>query len=299
MEEQGGDLVILQSLIAEHGVEQVLAPQWHSHIERMRQNHIAHFPLCLLAKLLSFTENGDIFNVIQVCHKWYAAFKLPTFWEPRIEKLLLSTKSVLSETVNVKDITLLLTCMDNFGLENESHQSRCAWITNRNVRIQLISNGCIFERPYERAQTVQYVVQYGRISQYSIRPCAFYGKEKMSGEEHLFENYSYGVQYVCLLWKKSIMVKHRRLCIQYRTEEEHLWNGLSTILTDKYWESLKPHGKGKWTFSDGSTFQGDAVAFDGIPHGIGVDQDGHEVEYFAGTRVASDGEQGPMKRVRL
>lgn len=292
MEEQGGDLVILQSFIAEHGLEQVLALQWHAHVERMRQNHIAHFPLCLLAKLLSFTENRDIFNVIQVCHKWYAAFKLPTFWEPRIERLAMKLRPR-------KLIMSFFQQMDNFGIVSESLDSQCRWIVHRNYNLSFSVNSFMFSRPIFGNQSLTYLFVDNTIVQYSIKPRPEYPKNKEYMEEHLFRNQPYGIFYACIPWQHGSVITSISLLIEYRAQDESLWNGYSTIVKEYDWDKIKPHGKGKWTFSDGSTFQGDAVAFDGVPHGTGVDQDGHQVEYFAGTHVAPKGDQGPIKRMRL
>ena len=45
-----------------------------------------------------------------------------------------------------------------------------------------------------------------------------------------------------------------------------------------------PHGKGVWTFADGTVFEGNNVAFYGFPHGRG---DG-DITYFAGRRADCD-----------
>jgi hypothetical protein len=56
--------------------------------------------------------------------------------------------------------------------------------------------------------------------------------------------------------------------------------------TDEDWEKMMvPHGAGYWTFADGTYFIGDNVAFAGLPHGKGHNQDNFEEEWFAGQRI--------------
>jgi hypothetical protein len=53
---------------------------------------------------------------------------------------------------------------------------------------------------------------------------------------------------------------------------------------DEVYVNLTPHGKGTWRFADGTTLTGDNVAFDGLPHGTGINQDGKEETWFAGEK---------------
>ncbi|GAG91936.1 unnamed protein product [marine sediment metagenome] len=85
-----------------------------------------------------------------------------------------------------------------------------------------------------------------------------------------------------LLYAEIYLNENERDCskqfikIRYITENGDRFEGHGTNCTKSV-----PHGEGKWTFLNGDTFSGDNVAFDGIPHGTGMDG----TVYFAGKRV--------------
>lgn len=282
MDERGADRIIVNHLVSQYGVDCIVQPEWLPYVHRMRQNHISHFPTFLLAKLLSFTSNRDIFSIIQVCRKWYAASQLCHFWEPRIEQMLLKKYPYFKNR-----FLPLLAQMDNFGIVGESIKSQCRWIVRADC-LFIVHNKSLFEfqRPMDDGKrTLKYKIENNVITSYSIRPCRVLGIYGISGEEHLYRNQPYGVFYVCIPWKSDTIIEGVSIIIEYRGEDEFIWYGECAIATKYDWDTAKPHGKGKWTFPNGDTLSGDSVAYDGTPHGIGVDQEGKQVEYFAGERL--------------
>lgn len=90
---------------------------------------------------------------------------------------------------------------------------------------------------------------------------------------------------------------NRRSDIIYENENGICWDGESKSYEFEYYQ-LVPHGKGTWTFPDGSKFIGDNVAVDGIPHGVGKNQNNETVTYFFGSKITSD-EERSNKRPKI
>jgi hypothetical protein len=73
--------------------------------------------------------------------------------------------------------------------------------------------------------------------------------------------------------------------ILYRRKNGDVYEGEPWVKeAQNNWLDITPHGKGTWRFADGTTLTGDKVAFDGLPHGSGVNQDGKEETWFAGEK---------------
>lgn len=82
--------------------------------------------------------------------------------------------------------------------------------------------------------------------------------------------------------------------IKYENDDGIKWEGKSKYYKHNQYYELVPHGDGKWTFPDGSTFEGENVAVDGLPHGKGK----HDVEYYFGYLVTEEF-QKKQKRIKV
>ena len=242
-------------------------------IERMEETHISTFNVTLLAHVLSFVERSDVNAVSRVCKKWNAAFKLPNFWKQHIlAKFKLLPKHALAEK------------FDNFFFSNqETLQQQLEWLFVNGWHLTSVDPLDATDLQITRKSNSRWAVSWIYPSTY-IRH-EFTGTLTLSGDAKVvilnpqdsrYERIEYNTTYF------AAARKYGRDTVQMTCKkmDGSKWEGQGTNTL-----TVHPHGMGTWTFPNGDIFRGVDVAFAGEPHGVGHDQDGKEIEYFAGKRI--------------
>lgn len=214
-------------------------------------------------------------HLMLVCTKWYEVTRDLRFWSSLIKKRILPNLSGFKELYNVNNYP-----------DNELRLS-FNWIFRKGSP----QYGYDISRPKQKFFYAQEMVVCGKFEFFYDGPILMaltrknpdgwsdiiYIKDGISAVKSICDSpYSYSKE------------------IKYENDDGVKWEGKSKYYKhDQYYE-LVPHGEGKWTFPDGSTFEGGNVALDGLPHGKGK----HGVEYYFGYLVTEEF-QKKQKRIKV
>ena len=241
-------------------------------IQEITSSHISLFPVALLAHVLSFVALGDVFCVIQVCKKWYDASRLPTFWNGLIARRL--AKYSISQVLHE---------YDNFIFSHyETLRMQVGWLFKPRTHFKVFRENGKFTQ-FVRYSDDTHGVRWTYPAKYVFFECkekfVSHGKLVVIHKRPADGRYTYLRD---VLYATNGNYDYSKpFCELYFVEVDGTkWSGHGTNST-----VICAHGKGKWTFPNGDTFEGDEVAFAGEPHGKGRDQNGDTIEYFAGKRI--------------
>lgn len=233
--------------------------------------------------ILSYVALSDVRSVSQVCKLWYKCFKKAAFWTRHVKMYL---RPLLCKELPANDVEHVLSLFHPFMWKMCSMENRLGWLYKRNNPVNLeFSDSTVKMNIYLYAVGLE--AQFKKLDGqwYLFRLC--FGSYKrldtksvLDGNSHVYVFYKPGehpyfcgpvhLQYRC---KNDQKLQSRIKC---KTVEGHIFEGQCSL------HNQLPHGKGKWTFADGTTLTGDRVAYDGAPHGVGRDD---EAEWFAGERL--------------
>lgn len=245
----------------------------------------------VLTKMLSYVSLSDIFNVIQVCKTWYACMQRPEFWTRHVRKRV-EEKLIRKNMFTRNEISFIVETFHPFLWKHASMEQRFRWIFCRRkdkfslsiTKDDFISlyispvgigfdNGFKFVPEHEFGQVYLDMVSESKYVQSPhTKEWLDHGKCYQRKCESPKNTWLRSGDYD-LVYENGLLKECYGYCI--------LSNGFIYEGNCDLYRS-RPHGKGKWTFPDGTTLTGDDVAYDGLPHGKGQDD---ELEWFAGHRV--------------
>lgn len=283
------------SLYAQYG-ETMLHPDVREDWRRLLVFHFCKLSTNLVLSIFSHCSLSDTKNLVRVCKEWQRIVSMREYWMPHIYKAVMANGFVdwaplidpfIFQTLSLREqvgwlFDALLGMRKDRKETERSDQCRCHVIRyspQMEMRFFMKKTG---PRALISAYTSPRSLADGFL------PCeTWYPTPKKSG----------------CLWICSHCnsrgdedANQRRMTLSYKLHRPeplfYLGEGI-----DK-----KPHGMGIWSTSledDDSVIilQGDNVAFDGLPHGVGTDGEGRAVEYWAGERV--EREEGTNKRRKI
>lgn len=229
-------------------------------------------PNDIIVFILSLTQLSDTITVSLVCKQWNAALRFPQFWTKRI-------KQKASTYIIPQKIRDMMQTLDFFigDMEHMTLKNRLDFLFNSKFHItygsnwiEILNREGTFRQSFEKD-----LVQHEQITIVN-------GNVKRNGliKSYVLDN-SFPLKYYSFnhheLEKEK--VDKYAFCI-FIYENGVSFQGNSKLTID--WESLKPHGKGTWTFIDGTTLSGEYVAQYGFPHGG---------SYFMGIRFENEDEE--------
>ena len=233
----------------------------------------------LLYKIFHFVDLKDIKAIARVCKLWNELFKTSRFWEPFVRRKLADE--------NMKDPVVFM----QFSGRNLCYSFQ--WIFQKE-KVDFTPD--IEHKTWEGINRHRFyldknkkVILYYFIVCYGVYWCKFARQKGVTcmkivklTDPNVFHISSY--QYDCddgvTFISTDKMNAGPLLC--------------KDILTYNYDEILLPNGAGKWTFPDGSTFEGSAL--DGMPHGKGKwNGTDEEVEFYHGERVKNGQKKRKIK----
>lgn len=245
------------------------------------KNYLDHFiNVCfdkhkyLLFMIFGHIPFKDIKNIPLVCRYWYNLFKEPEFWNPFLKRKL--TQKDTPEIAYDASVYLKhpkVTLKHAFGWMFES-KGNPHWEANDFELSDITFASFSFEKDGKT-------------------PAIF-----VITDDDGIRN--------CLVLLKNTIIKSYR----YRKFPINFFDGnfemvcgtrfFGEISNNEFIEHMKPHGKGIWTFPNGSTFSGDKVACEGVPHGKGIfkrneNDEGTEVEFDFGHRVTKSYKRRKIK----
>lgn len=244
-------------------------------------------PVDILAKMLSFITLWDVRNVMLVCKAWHACSQRADFWSRHVDAYLRKMPTLLKH-LSSKEMDAFCLLFHPFIWKQASMKQKLWWlfssgrwrlfvgeITKTEIHIRISPD----QQPFELGS----IIDRSSMTFKEYWYCEFKKDAEGKWTRHGIEDLTYGSG-SNRIWFEKFLSVHRfsvfnngtmtSSTIECSTVEGHHFEG-ECFLTE-----YKPHGKGKWTFADGTTLTGDNVAFDGKPHGVG--QDG-EAEWFAGV----------------
>lgn len=274
-------------------------------VAELSAHHISALPLDILTRILSFVELSDVRNVMLVCHRWYEASRCKEFWKQhvmqRIEKVIPQEHFI----IYVKNSP-----WDPFFFSDETLREQVEWLF---IRGSLGLHGHVGDDPV-RGKTVC----LSRYSNQDMRVWWKFDIRRFSAFRALFVH-SPGRHRYCQNGKTKVLSyewggPELLLNVDFvrGTPDSRLMNGPIEVLCDKRPscgefsgqaardKSYTPHGYGTWKFHNGDTFTSDTMAaFDGKPHGIGVNQHGQPVEYMCGAKVVQQSGDGKRRKLEI
>lgn len=253
---------------------------------------IHHVPFVVLVRILSLVDREDIFNVVRVCKDWHRASQERAFWQRHQHEMVMSlitsmekkyqlclTRSFLREALYYFDFFVFKEYGPRIFFGNSKCASRAVYYHQGELWISLTANvsdshkvrlQILFDDKNQWVACSEESWRFGSANVIDgLRTTRFLGGEVSSCVYATNRIYKRG-EYVRNFDNVFIFPNGDRFDGEFFKDEEI------------------PHGKGKWTFADGTTLTGDKVAFDGLPHGQG--QEG-EQGYFAGEPL--------QKRIKL
>ena len=271
-----------------------------------------HLPSDVLVHLLSFIDRRDICNVMRVNKRWYNASKTKTFWKPHYTRALLEAISIM-EAKEKLCLTKamkrrIVSTFDPFVFREYKNRPdlllRFCWrrqsytwdlevrFRRTNVYVCYISKladrsnvtfGFIFNIDHVKAGSEEYKYPDPKSDpiDHGLSTCRRWSF--VHGDPTIYMPL-YNRRFVDGICKASVGI-----CIAK--------NG-TTFYGNLMVDKPIPHGKGKWTFIDGTTLTGNNVAFAGRPHGNGMIG---EISYFAGQPIteALIPDESMRKKIKL
>ncbi len=263
--EVGGNTIIDYFIInCSNTFETFLNDEGKQFIQRCKYYNIHCVGKNILIHTFSFININDIKHIPLVCKNWNKIFKTSEFWQPFVERKL-------------QEYPLCCQNANFFFKYSPSFRRSFDWIFDKNENIKWQKNntsGIIFlylgnSTTIELDNTFSYVLNIvynnpttTNISEkYTFTDCLKY---------YSFTNNPFEVHKIKFT----------------RSDDGISFEGKSNDneQIEKY-DKLLPHGSGTWTFPDGSTFSGDNVAFEGVPHGKGIWNGKEQVEFEFGVRI--------------
>jgi len=280
---------LAQILFSRHEAD--LRAWYRDEIEDLERNHISTWSTSLLSYMLSFIELKDVRRVMLVCRQWYNASRGRDFWKRHIQRRM----NALCPQELKRPLVF-----DNFifaGVYEKSLREQVEWLfktEKREAHVFKVSDAYYFQR----YSNPNYISEWQFALDGSFDCASYY-------QGNFITKYWNEDGTVIVIDDKNRCLitqynngkpcdKTQVICKQWLTLAGNIWDGEGwTVSTNIF-----IHGKGTWTFPDGSTLTGDNVAFDGLPHGTGVDENGKTVTYFAGSRVDAgvEEEMEPTKK---
>lgn len=246
----------------------------------------------VLTKMLSYVSISDVYNMIRVCKAWHACMEKPEFWTRhvrwRVQEALKHDKQFSED-----DRRMIINEFHPFKWTDISMQTRLEWLFRQNdssFRIQiewsvdfLVVSLNISPKTTSYGLSMEFKRQtvcdklwpqsmFNGIFTRENGKWVNHGPSVMTFYSTPFNKWlDFGIRH--MEYARDVC----QSCVgSYRLLNGYQFEGECDVNT------CKPHGKGKWTFPDGTTLTGDKVAYDGEPHGVGQDD---EAEWFAGERL--------------
>jgi hypothetical protein len=228
-------------------------------LERCETYNMESLGKDLLLKVLGNIDYKDIKEVLHVCKYWNALFGTPEFWQPFVERKL-------------KEFPLCVQSASMYFKTATSLKQGFDWIFVKGYQIR-------WDKKLKDTLLLS--------AKSSIRLCA--ERDCVHRIQYfIMDNISKKIitKKSCLKWYEFQAKPFEVLSMLYVTEDGIQFFGKSNDNNDiKSYDDFLPHGQGTWTFTDGSTFSGDNVAFEGVPHGKGMWNGKEKVEFEFGRRV--------------
>lgn len=261
--------------------------------KRLQSLHISNFSSNLLLCVFRHCRLEDTKSIMRVCSQWFAATQLREYWMPFIRNALQEKR--LDKWVNL---------VNPFLFQTLSLREKVGWLfSKRDIWEETARDAgfyCLII-PYSFNMEMTFIINDATPTHLSMSYTNPRFKESgyVQGETWFPTPEKSG-----MLWQKHLR--------DYKGDDDPTQH-ISTIFykldlpEPMFYEGEgvdnKPHGKGVWrsSFEPNSTIilQGDRVAWDGLPHGVGIDGEGRTVEYWAGERVERDEETNKRRKVNL
>lgn len=247
-------------------------------------NRPVSVPLDLVTLILSHVPLSSVKSVILTCKQWYECFKRADFWTKHVHRKLKPFYEENFPALSSNEISQLLNSFHPFMWRDESMKVQlewlfvvnwvpakfkkfdtipCFWLSSENVGYQL---DVVFDK-LETGAWAPNVISSGHFKKKA--------HEDKWVEHGLYITFIRKGEPLCPIYDRKTCIDGKTITryIECTTPKGDCFFGQS--LLEKVW----PHGAGRWIFSDGTTLTGDHVAFDGLPHGEGRED---ETPYFAG-----------------
>jgi len=248
---------------------------------------INDLPMDIVVHILSMVDKKDVLNVMCVCKQWLKATQQDGFW-----KVLQRAKvlQLLQKMEEMKRISLTPTFkrevfayMDMSAFQNYGVRERYCFIF---AKVLDFSYGninwagafgieMIIMVELNATHVIEFVLDLERGLWSAISTEKLKSSLKKDGLK--VGRFLGGTKHGTLYLKQSVF------------ENGVFVKNFDNVIIDDakgvrfegslFNDTNEPHGAGKWTFADGSTLTGDNVAFNGVPHGKGVEG---EQDYYAG-----------------
>lgn len=232
--------------------EHFLNEEGLKYLERCKTYTIECLNKDLLIKVLGNIEINEIKNVPLVCKFWNTLFGTPEFWQPFVERKL-------------KEFPLCVQNANVYFKHSGCLKYAFRWILSGKTKIDKdgdirLGGGVIICLEKDQIKTIEYSSPTG-------------------SEVFRLRGLNPNLKYYHVNDQREVTK------ILYKTKDGIQFEGKSNDDKLKHDHEIYPHGQGTWTFPDGSTFFGDNVAFEGVPHGKGLWNGKEEVEFEFGKKV--------------
>jgi len=247
--------------------------------------YMACFEVSFLAYILSFVHRGDVYAVMQVCKKWLEATRMQVFWkrlivervqDSRVEHIMhLYDPYVFSEVETLREQMEWLFVTDGFGVSNTTPTGSVVLsrLSGASHRVLWHALPCASSSKTTSVELSGYS-HFSSYGGWNLHGWVTTKYEKLRHDEYVSGE-------TLMLYDRGFPDRScSHVKLKCRKTDGTQWEGWG-IMDDL----IVPDGKGKWTFFDGTTFEGENVAVRGVPHGSGVNQDGESVVYFEGKRL--------------
>lgn len=219
----------------------------------------------VLSYLLAFTQTNETRTIMLVCKKWLDASRKSIFWRGRIVRKLREHAGT--------DFMKLYKDFNPFIFHEVDLFHKLGWIfktfksdKSKNVLFLWLHLTGSMLFTFNKNSVHKHVITL------NLSDNSYSGIHKYNRTNGLIE---------LRVYKKDITSEVVIESIVCRYTNGTLYVGQALGNNQK----INPHGGGKWTFLSGKTFEGENVAFDGLPHGKGLDENGQRVVYFAGVEI--------------
>lgn len=216
-----------------------------------------------------------------MCKKWCGATRLKHFWKHHIRKALVDDLIAHNESL---DDMRSWTEFDPFYSDNLSFKQSTYWMFAKgNIEVGQKNSLRIYDD-----ETRSSALTYYPETQKYVFGNVVYDKNK---KRYVYNGYTRVDMFkvkntIAVEWYYENGEARGAHYLKYRCNNGDMYEGECVMLCrkkDKSYSAI-PHGKGKWTFIDGTVMSGKNVAHFGMPNGEGDEG----VNYFMGVRIGSD-----------
>lgn len=262
----------------------------------LRMQRPVYVPIDVLMLILSHISIGTIKSIPLVCKQWYACFQQPQFWDALVRKKIQSSLHLYFPQSKILHFSSQIAyCLRNY---NVSLKERFSWMFLYNhfgVFFNFKPYGPIFRLHTSTRSKIEisfFDQDFHVFSHSTYKDVTKDKHNRIHCVKHYHKNRPATSDGLYLYMSESKYDNGQKQIqkIYCKTKQGHLFEGESLP------HKAKPHGGGKWTFQDGSTLTGDAVAFDGVPHGKGKEG---EASWFAGVVMVDSKDDGVVKKARF